>query len=96
VQCQPATRDFGLLTSGTHGPVEGAIHMIQWLVTNWSFILSSFLKTNPSTDEGLKLILPKVELLVIVGQHTTVNLKSRLYKPPVTGSEKSWILGVDC
>ena len=49
-------------------------------------------KTNLSTDGGLELTPLKLELLVIVGQHTTVNIQSRLYKPPVNGLEEIYEL----
>jgi len=42
-------------------------------------------KINLSTDNDLKLDHLKLELLVIVGQNTTVNFLSELYKPPITG-----------
>jgi len=44
-------------------------------------------KSNPSSDEELKLIPPKLELLVNVSYHITLNFVSRLYKPPVNGLE---------
>jgi len=45
--------------------------------TTWPPKVMCMYKFNLSTYEELKLILPKLELLVIVGQHTTVNFTYR-------------------
>jgi len=59
-----------MLTSGTHGPREKG-YIYNTMVSSMKF--SS--KSNLSSNEKLKLFFPKPELLVIVGQQTTVNHK---------------------
>lgn len=62
----------GLLLTYRTEKYKGLVYVIQWL-RQWKIIDSYFFKINLSSDKGLKLILMKQELLVIVGKHTTVN-----------------------
>lgn len=62
---QSARRSFMILTSGTHGPMGRATHMIQWLGNRKNRFYNNN-KSNLSTDKDLKLNLFKLELLVIV------------------------------
>ena len=64
------------MTSNQRGPlISWATLMLQWLV-QWAAKSqdgANPIKTNPSSDWSLKLDSMKLELLVIVDQHATVN-----------------------
>ena len=53
----------------------GATHVIQWPVQRAAKPRggANRIKTGPSSDRGLQLALLKLESLVNVGQHTTLN-----------------------
>jgi len=78
--CKLAKSDFRLNKSGNHDLVEGAIthdtgisNKSKLQVDLSAYAAFSLKLIGYGTDEELKFILLKEELLVIVGKHTAVN-----------------------